>query len=149
MTSGPLSFFGEHELRVDPQGRISLPTRFRDVLRDGVVLTRGYDRCIAAYAPRQWEVFASKIANLPLNRAKNRRMRRMSFSAAYDHLKADRQGRILIPVSLRRYAQITEEVVIAGMGDFLEIWSREAWLQESDFLEKEASLIAEISEEQL
>ena len=147
MTSGSLSFFGEQELRVDPQGRISLPTRFRDALREGVVLTRGYDRCVAAYAPKQWEIFASRIASLPLNRAKNRRMRRMSFSEAYDH-KADRQGRILIPVSLRRYAQISEEVVIAGMGDFLEIWSREAWLQESAFLEEEASLIAEISEEQ-
>jgi MraZ protein len=70
----------------------------------------------------------------------------MSFSAAYT-LETDRQGRVLLPTSLRQYAQISEEVVIAGMGDFLEIWDREAWLQESALIEEDASLIAETSEE--
>jgi MraZ protein len=70
----------------------------------------------------------------------------MSFSAAYTQ-ETDRQGRVVLPVSLRRYAQIGEEVVTAGMGDFLEIWAKEAWLQESAFLEEEASFIAETSEE--
>jgi len=143
---GPLSFFGEQEHRVDPQGRISLPTRFRDTFRGGIVLTRGYDRCIVAHTPAQWDTFATQVASLALNRAKNRRLRRMSFSAAYT-LETDRQGRVLLPVSLRQYAQIGEEVVIAGMGDFLEIWDKEAWLQESAFLQEEASLIAETSEE--
>ena len=73
-------------------------------------------------------------------------MRRMSFSAAYN-LETDRQGRVLLPVSLRRYAQIGEEVVIAGMGDFLEIWDKKAWLEESAFLDEESSIIAETSEE--
>ena len=146
MQLGPLSFFGEQDHRVDPQGRISLPTRFRDTFRGGIVLTRGYDRCIVAYTPAQWETFATQVARLALNREKNRRMRRMSFSAAYT-LETDRQGRVLLPASLRQYAKIGEEVVIAGMGDFLEIWAKEAWLQESAFLEEEASLIAETSEE--
>ena len=142
----PLSFFGEQDHRVDPQGRISLPARFKEIFRGGIVLTRGYDRCIVAYTPNQWAAFASQVASLSLNRAKNRRMRRMSFSAAYT-LETDRQGRVLLPTSLRQYAQISEEVVIAGMGDFLEIWDKEAWVQESMFLEEEASLIAETSEE--
>ena len=146
MQLGPLSFFGEQDHRVDPQGRISLPARFRDAFKGGVVLTRGYDRCIVAYTPSQWDTFASQVASLALNRSKNRRMRRMSFSAAYT-LETDRQGRVLLPASLRQYAQISEEVVIAGMGDFLEIWDREAWLQESALIEEDASLIAETSEE--
>lgn len=131
---------------MDPQGRISLPARFRDAFKGGIVLTRGYDRCILIYTPSQWENFASKVATLSLNRAKNRRMRRVSFSAAYD-LETDRQGRVLLPSSLRQYAKIGEEIVIAGMGDFLEIWAKESWLQESASLEEDASLIAEISEE--
>ena len=146
MQLGPLSFFGEQDHRVDPQGRISLPVRFRDAFKGGIVLTRGYDRCVVAYTPSQWEAFASQVAGLALNRAKNRRMRRMSFTAAYN-LDLDRQGRVLLPISLRQYAQIGEEVVIAGMGDFLEIWDKAAWLQESALLEEEASLIAETSEE--
>ncbi len=131
---------------MDPQGRISLPARFRDAFRGGVVLTRGYDRCISVYTPSRWEAVASDMANLPMNRAKNRRMRRVTFTSAFQ-LEADRQGRVLLPASLRSYAQIGDEVVIAGMGDFLEIWSKEAWLQESESLEQEAWLIAETSEE--
>jgi MraZ protein len=143
---GPLVFFGEQDHRVDLQGRISLPARFRDIFKGGIVLTRGYDRCIVAYTPSQWETFANQLAGLALNRSKNRRMRRMSFSAAYN-LETDRQGRVLLPVSLRQYGQIGEEVVIAGMGDFLEIWDKEAWLQESALLDEEASLIAETAEQ--
>ena len=146
MQLGPLSFFGEQEHRVDPQSRISLPARFRDAFKGGIVLTRGYDPCIVAYTPTQWEAFATEVASLALNRSKNRRMRRMSFPAAYT-LETDRQGRVLLPISLRQYAQIGEEVVIAGMGDFLEIWDKEAWLQESAFLQEEASRIAESAEE--
>jgi MraZ protein len=143
---GPLAFFGEQEHRVDPQGRISLPTRFRDAFKGGLVLTRGYDRCIYVYTPSQWETVANQVATLPLNKFKNRRMRRMNFAAAYT-IEADKQGRVLLPASLRSYAQIDEEVVIAGMGNFLEIWNKEAWLEESASLDDDASLIAEISEE--
>ena len=143
---GPLSFFGEQDHRVDVQGRISLPARFRESFRGGIVLTRGIDRCIVAYTPSQWDIFAGQLAALALNRQKNRRMRRMSFPAAYT-LDTDRQGRVLLPVPLRQYAQIGEEVVIAGMGDFLEIWDKEAWLQESALVEEQAALIAESLEE--
>ena len=143
-----LSFFGEQEHRVDPQGRISLPTRFRDAFKGGIVLTRGYDRCIVAWTPSQWKVFASQVAGLPLNKAKNRRIRRLNFSAARP-LETDRQGRVLLPTSLRHYAGINigEEVVIAGMGDFLEIWANESWTEESAFLDQEGQILAETSEE--
>ena len=146
MQIGPLLFYGEHEHRVDSQGRISLPARFREAFRRGIVLARGYDRCIVAYTPPQWEAFASEVATLPLNRGKNRRMRRMNFSSA-DHLEADRQGRAKLPLNLRQYAQISEEVVIAGMGDFVEIWDRELWSQERAKMEEEAWQIAETTEE--
>ncbi len=144
--SGLFIFFGEQEHRVDPQGRISLPARYRDAFKGGVVLTRGYDPCIAIYTPARWEIEAGKMANLSMNRAKNRRMRRVTFTSAYQ-LEADRQGRVLLPASLRSYARINDEVVIAGMGDYLEIWSKESWVEESKSLEEEAWLIAETSEE--
>ena len=146
MQVGPLLFFGEHEHRVDSQGRVSLPARFREAFRSGIVLARGYDQCIVAYPPSQWEAFASEVANLPMNRARNRRMRRMNFSSAY-HLEADRQGRAQLPLNLRQYAQIDQEVVIAGMGDFVEIWDRELWSQERAEMEEEAWQIAETTEE--
>ena len=146
MQSGSLTFFGEQEHRVDPQGRISLPARYREAFRGGIVLTRGYDRCVAAYTPSRWETLAGEMASLPMNRARNRRMRRVTFTSAYQ-LEADRQGRVLLPASLRSYADIGDEVVIAGMGDFFEIWSKNAWLRESEALEEEAWFLAETSED--
>ena len=131
---------------MDPQGRISLPARYREAFRGGIVLTRGYDRCVAAYTPSRWEALAGEMASLPMNRARNRRMRRVTFTSAYQ-LEADRQGRVLLPASLRSYADIGDEVVIAGMGDFFEIWSKEAWLLESEALEQEAWFLAETSED--
>ena len=86
------------------------------------------------------------MVSLPMNRARNRRMRRVTFTSAYQ-LEADRQGRVLLPASLRSYADIGDEVVIAGMGDFFEIWSKEAWLLESEALEQEAWFLAETSED--
>ena len=130
---------------MDPQGRISLPARYREAFKGGIVLTRGYDPCIAAYTPSGWEAIASDMASRPMNRAKNRTMRRFKFTSAYQ-LEADRQGRVLLPSSLRSHAGIEDEVVIAGMGDYFEIWSKEAWLRESETFEN-AWLLAETSED--
>ena len=130
---------------MDPQGRIAVPSRYRDAFTGGLVLTRAYDRCIAAYSPSQWQAHTTDVADLPTQRAKNRRMRRLTFSAAYN-LQLDRQGRVMLPAALREYAGIRESVVVAGMGDFLEIWDHDSWQEERSLLDQEASYIAEISE---
>jgi MraZ protein len=140
-----LSFIGEQEVRVDPQGRIAVPSRFRDAFTGGLVLTRAYDRCIAAFSHSQWQAHVKEVADLPTQRAKNRRMRRLTFSAAYN-LQLDRQGRVMLPATLRQYAGIGESVVVAGMGDYLEVWDVESWQQERELLDQEASYIAEVSE---
>ena len=69
----------------------------------------------------------------------------MTFSAAYN-LQLDRQGRVMLPATLREYARIGELVVVAGMGDYLEVWDRDTWQHERELLDQEASYIAEISE---
>ena len=131
---------------MDAQGRIAFPARYRDAFAGGLVLTRAYDRCIAAYSHGQWQAHVREVAELPMKRATNRRMRRLTFSAAYN-LQMDRQGRVMLPATLREYAGIGEAVVVAGMGDYLEIWDRESWRRESEQLDEQASYIAEISEE--
>ena len=145
MERGALPFIGEQEIRVDPQGRIAVPARYRDAFFAGLVLTRAYDRCIAAYSHGQWEEHVKEVAELPMKKATNRRMRRLTFSAAYN-LQLDRQGRVMLPATLREYAQIGESVVVAGMGNYLEIWDRDTWQHERELLDQEASYIAEISE---
>ena len=146
VASGTKFFAGEHDHKVDPQGRISMPSRLREAFKGGMVLSRGADRCVVGYTESQWEETVGQIANLPIHLAKNRKILRMTFGSAYQ-VDADRQGRVLLPLPLRRYAQINEDVVIVGMGKFLELWSKEVWEKESESLEDEAWQIGESWEE--
>ena len=144
--SGIRFFVGEQDHKVDPQGRISLPARFREAFKGGIVLSRGSDRCVVGYTESQWERTAGQAANLPTYLAKNRKILRMTFGSTYQ-VDTDRQGRVLLPSPLRRYAQINEDVVIVGMGNFVEVWSKGLWEEESEALENEAWQIAENREE--
>lgn len=141
-----MMFSGEYEHRVDPQGRVSIPSRFRDSFKGGIILTRGYDRCIVVFTPFEWAKMADRIAKMPMTQAKARRMIRLNFSGAFQ-LEMDRQGRVPLPPALRQYAQAQEEVVIAGAGRYLEIWDRGLWAQERALLDDEAWQIAENMED--
>lgn len=119
-------FLGEYEHNMDDKGRLAIPARFRDQLEDGLVLTRGLDACLMAYPRAYWEQLATKVSALPLAQTVAREFQRRLFSGAAD-LPLDRQGRILIPQNLRDFGQLGEQVVITGMNEYFEIWSRERW----------------------
>lgn len=119
-------FLGRHEHNLDEKGRLAIPSRFRESLRDGVVLTRGIDRCIAAYPREAWDSLARQVNGLPMTDPHARQFRRMVFAEAVD-LKLDGQGRVLVPSSLRDYAEIGREAVIIGVHASIEIWSPDRW----------------------
>src|SRR5579883_843349 len=118
---------GEYEHTIDDKGRLTLPARFRQQFDAGVVLTRGMDGCIYAYARDRWEALVeSRLATLdPLSR-EGRLMQRFFFSGAAD-AEPDRQGRVMIPAALAESARLSRDVVVAGVYDHLEIWDRAAW----------------------
>ena len=135
-------FAGEFEHRIDPQGRISIPARFRSAFEDGIVLSKAYDRCVIVYTPEEWEKVAAQMADQPTNMAATRRLSRLTFSGAYP-LQLDRSGRVLIPPQLRQYAGLGENIMLVGTGRFFEIWDRAAWQQESESMDAQAAEIAE------
>lgn len=135
-------FMGQYEHMVDDKGRLALPARFRDRLAQGLVVTRGLERCLLVYTAADWSVLAERIATLPLTQSDARAFTRFLFSGAMD-AQLDRQGRVVIPGYLREYAGIREDVVIAGANTRLEIWDREAWNQAVGKVEDEGVLIAE------
>lgn len=143
MNSAVLSFYGEYDHKVDLQGRISLPSRFKELFKGGIALNRGYDRNIDARPFIEWEAYVKQVtAQLSLNLAKHRDIFRFLIGGAY-HLDMDRQGRVLLPPRLREGAGIDEEVVLVGMGVHLEIWSRELWEEKRDMVDEDAATIAE------
>ncbi|MBI4305208.1 MAG: division/cell wall cluster transcriptional repressor MraZ [Chloroflexi bacterium] len=135
-------FSGEYEHRIDSQGRLAIPARFRAAFADGLVLGRGYDPCITAYSTNEWQKLAETMRALPETSAATRRLNRLTFAGAYPG-DLDRQGRTLIPAVLRQYAGIAENVVVAGAGKYLEIWSSERWRAERQALDAAAAEIAE------
>ena len=124
-------FRGQFIHSVDAKGRISLPARFRDVLvgddNAGFIITPAlFDPCLHVYPMKTWEEFEQQISKLPSLDPHAVRFRRMYVSAAVE-CELDKQGRILIPPSLRDHAELEKDVLWAGMGRTAELWSKERW----------------------
>jgi MraZ protein len=133
---------GEYELRLDHKGRLAIPARFREAFRDGLVLSRGFDKCLIVYTAEEWEKVAEKLVALPLTQLNPRRISRFTFSGAFD-LKLDRQGRVIIPMTLRQYAEMDDEAIVVGAYSHLQIWSKKLWMTEKEFMSEHAADIAE------
>jgi MraZ protein len=124
-------FLGEYEYRVDAKGRLPLPTRFREKLKTGLVLTASPEKCIAAYPPTEWEKVAGELTGGAVLASKLRRLSRALFSSAID-LELDAQGRIALPQFLREYASIGSEAVVVGVNNYFEIWGKQGWRAEKE-----------------
>jgi MraZ protein len=134
---------GEYEHTIDDKNRLTLPARFRQSFADGVVVTRGMDGCLNAYARGDWEALvASRLAGLDPLSVEGRRMQRFFLSGASE-AQPDKQGRVMIPAPLATHAKLGRDVVVAGVGDHLEIWDRAAWRRELDEVEGSAEDVAE------
>ena len=135
-------FLGRYEHNLDAKGRLAIPARYREALAEGVVLTRGIDRCLALYPLAAWRPLAEKVAALPLTDADARNFRRLVFAAGAD-LTLDAQGRILVPPDLRRYAELDREALVVGVDTSIEIWSPARWAAVEASLDGDAAAIAQ------
>ncbi len=134
-------FLGEFEHTIDDKGRVAVPARFREDLQEGLVLTRGFDHCLQVFPRPTWQSLAQRISSLSLGNEEARNLRRLLFSGAAE-VEVDRQGRILIPQNLREYAALSEQVVIAGLDTYFEIWARDRWQEVLERLDSSGSSIA-------
>ena len=122
---------------VDEKGRFAIPARFRDVLRasgyDGIMVSR-LDGCLMAYTMEEWGKIESRILGLAERSDSMRRFWRVFLGEA-DNCPCDKLGRVLVPPTLRQYAEIERDIVVVGVLDHFEIWARKKWDQESIGLE--------------
>jgi MraZ protein len=121
-----MQFHGEFHHRVDPQGRVAIPARYRDAFAHGIYLTRGFDPCIWAFSPAEWETYSLGYSSMSPNSRIGRTLRRRVFGSTFD-LELDRQGRVVLPQPLRQYAGLQDEVVVVGAGTWLELWDGDRW----------------------
>ena len=134
---------GEYEHTIDDKNRLTLPAKFRRTFEDGIVVTRGMDGCLYAYAPAEWSrLVDANLATLSPLSQQGRRMQRFFFSGAAEAVP-DKQGRVGIPSALIEHARLGRDVVVAGVNDHLEIWDRAAWQRELAEVEGSAEDVAE------
>ena len=124
-------FMGEYRHTVDPKGRLIIPSKFRELLGGEFVVTRGLDGCLFVYPMNSWEAYVQQLQKLPLT-DKNARLFTRFIIAGATTCELDKQGRILLPVTLREFAHIEKDVLLAGMLDHIEIWNEELWKENAD-----------------
>ncbi|KQL54727.1 cell division protein MraZ [Heyndrickxia shackletonii] len=135
-------FMGEYQHNIDTKGRIIIPAKFRELLGETFVITRGLDRCLFGYPIDEWKQVEEKLKALPLTKKDARAFTRFFFSGASE-CELDKQGRINIPTPLVSYAQLEKECVVLGVSNRIEIWSKELW---EDYFEESEESFAEIAE---
>ncbi|GAA1339836.1 division/cell wall cluster transcriptional repressor MraZ [Arthrobacter roseus] len=129
-------FLGTHSPRLDEKGRLILPAKYREELADGVVLTKGQERCIYVFGTQEFERMYEQLREASLASRQSRDYIRVFLSGASDEIP-DKQGRITIPPALRNYAGLDRELAVIGAGTRAEIWDGSTW--DNYLLEKEES----------
>ena len=119
-------FIGEYNHTIDAKGRLIIPSRFREVLGDEFVVTKGMDGCLFVFDNPEWQAFEEKLHKLPMIDKGSRQFTRF-FLAGAASVEVDKQGRILLPAVLREFAGITKDAVLVGVGSRVEIWSKDRW----------------------
>lgn len=115
---------GTYQHNIDSKGRVIMPAKFREELGSVFYITRGLDNCLSVLSKSDWDSLGEKLRGLPSSQTKD--IQRFLFSGAAE-LEPDKQGRVLIPQSLRDYAGLTKDVVIIGTGLKAEIWDLDRW----------------------
>ncbi|MBI1992184.1 MAG: division/cell wall cluster transcriptional repressor MraZ [Candidatus Omnitrophica bacterium] len=138
--------YGEYEHTIDRKGRLIVPAKFRQAFKThdvtSLFLTRGLDGCLFLFPEAEWRLAENRFKQIPFTKGEGRKFNRLFFSGAVE-VTVDRLGRLLVPRSLKEFAQIKEQVVIVGVSSRMEIWSKEKW---QDFYESSRQSFEEIAE---
>ena len=123
---------GEYEHTIDAKGRLAMPAKLRESLGGKFIITKGLDGCLSIYPMDDWEAFEKKLRALPLTN-KNARTFSRFFVAGATMCELDKQGRILVPQTLREFAGLEKDVVLTGNLNRIEVWSKEKWSENCNY----------------
>ncbi|MBX6371663.1 MAG: division/cell wall cluster transcriptional repressor MraZ [Acidothermus sp.] len=138
-------FLGTHFPRLDDKGRLFLPAKFREELADGLVITKGQERCLYVFPTAEFARITEALRHTPVGAKNVRDYSRVFFASASDEVP-DKQGRLTIPPALREYAGLTRDCAVIGANTRVEIWDAEAWQR---YLAEQEPAFAALSDEVL
>jgi MraZ protein len=138
-------FLGTYSPRLDEKGRLFLPAKFRDDLAEGLVITRGQERCLYVFPDSEFARLYEQMRQAPVTSKAARDYQRVFLSGASNETP-DKQGRVTVPPHLREYAGLTRDCVVIGAGARLEVWDAAAW---TSYLADREGAFSDLSEEVL
>lgn len=133
---------GEYAHSIDAKGRLIMPAKLKDDIGEKFVITKGLDGCLFVYSQKEWSNFEEKLRAFPLTNKDARALIRFFLAGAME-CEIDKQGRFLITSNLREFAGLEKEVIIVGVLNKIEIWSKDKWTEYSEKENMEADEIAE------
>ena len=138
-------FMGEFNHTIDTKGRLIVPSKFRELLGDEFVVTKGLDGCLFVYPADEWKIIEDKFREVSQFSKEARKFARFFFAGAAS-CEVDKQGRVLLPAVLREFAGLEKEVVLAGVLNHIEIWSKDRWENAASYedMEEIAEHMAEL-----
>lgn len=119
-------FLGQYQHNLDEKGRLTIPARFRELLVGGAFITQGFDRCLMVMTTTYFEEVYRRINDMNLADPTARMLRRLLLATAYP-VEIDKVGRILVPGNLRQAISLEGEAIVAGLGDYFEVWTPAQW----------------------
>ncbi len=135
---------GEFQHNIDAKGRMIMPAKFRDELGEKFVITKGLDKCLFVFSQSEWEKLDQKLSEQSLS--KGRKIQRF-FYGGMTECELDKQGRVLIPQTLREYSELFKDAVIVGLAKRAEIWNKDEWeKQNAEFVEDSDDVALQMEE---
>ena len=139
-------FYGEYQHSIDRKGRLILPAKFREVAKANFIekffVTRGLDKCLFMFSEDEWKAQEKKFKTMSFTKHEVRKFNRIFFSGAVEVIP-DKQGRILVPQYLKEFAAIKKDVVVIGVANRVEVWSKDIWY---DFYNRNRDTFEDIAE---
>lgn len=134
---------GEFHHNIDEKNRIVIPNKLRELLGSDIIITKGIEKCLYVYSLGSWDILVKKLEGLSFTKRDARVFTRYFYSGALD-VVVDKSGRAALTKTHLEYACITKECIVVGVGDRLEIWSKENF---EEFLVSNAKNISDIAED--
>ena len=119
-------FLGQYQHSLDDKGRLTIPARFRELLDGGAYVTQGLDQCLVVMTSTSFAQTMSDLGAMNMADPNARLLRRVILANAYP-IDMDKAGRMLLPQQLREFAGLDGDAIVAGQGDYFEVWSPGAW----------------------
>ena len=138
---------GQYESKIGEKHQVGLPKKFREVLGEKLIVTKGFESCLIIVSEENWKTLLEGTEGKPFTSKSTRELQRFLLGSASD-IELDSKGRFVVPEYLRQFAHLDEEVIFVGIQRFVELWDKKSWEEHQKELGKNIESIAEKLSEQ-